>query len=296
MVISAYGANRDQINGAIDEAFAEIRRIDAIMSLHRSDSELARLNARAAIAPVVVSEELFSVVSNALEIAKATEGSFDPTVKPLVEKWGFLWKEHRLPDSSELRAILPTVNYRLVKLNLSGWTIAFETSGVELDLNGIAKGYAVDCAIQKLACLGIANAMVRAGGDLRVMGSPPGQHFWRVQLEDPLRKGRRTSIPLRDAAVSTSGNYENFFIADGRRFGHILDARTGYPVEGVAGCSVVAPSCMESDAWATALLVYGAGKSLSAFGETRIFRFSLPDLHSGIRHISSRGFPGDHRN
>lgn len=296
VVISAYGQSHHQINDAIDEAFAEIRRVDNVMSLHRDDSELARLNAAAGIAPVAVSAELFAVISNALDMAQATEGSFDPTIKPLVEKWGFLWKEHRLPDPMELQAVLPLVNYRLVKLDPPRRTVCFEKPGLSLDLNGIAKGYAVDRAVEKLQHLGITNAMVRAGGDLRVVGSPPGRDCWRVQLEDPLRKGRRRTIPLRDAAVSTSGNYENFFFANGRRYGHILNPRTGYPVEGVAACSVIAPTCMESDAWATALLVYGPKKSFSTFAKTKIFRLSIPDVQSGVGHILSNEFPDDHRN
>src|SRR6185436_8715970 len=116
------------------------------------------------------------------------------------------------------------------------------------DLNAIAKGYAVDCAIEKLRSLGISNAMVRAGGDLRVIGAPPNEDHWSVQIEDPTKAGDRRNLKLRESALSTSGSYENFFTANGRRYSHILNPRTGMPVEGVASCTVIAPTCMQSDA------------------------------------------------
>ena len=154
-------------------------------------------------------------------------------------------------------------------------TVHFLGAGVSLDLGGIAKGYAVDCAIEKLRTIGVANAMVKAGGDLRVIGVPPGKTNWIIQLEDPGKKGRRVRIPLRDAALSTSGNYENYFEIDGVRYSHILNPRTGSPVQGIAACTVIAPTCMESDAMATACFVYGAEKSLAKFGARVPMRFTL---------------------
>lgn len=279
VVISAYGPDRAALHEAISAAFAEIQRIDALMSLHRPDSELTRVNATAAQAPVVVSADLFRVVEQALEIARETEGSFDPTIRPLADLWGFIWKEYRLPSGSELAAVLPNVNYRAVELDAARRTIRFTQPGLSLDLGGIAKGCAVDSALDALRARGLTNALVRAGGDLRVMGAPPGRAHWRVQLEDPRKAGRRTTIPLRDAAVSTSGDYENFFTVAGRRYSHILNPRTGWPVEGLAACSVIAPTCVESDAWATACFVYGVEKSLAKFGSRLALRFTLAPVN-----------------
>jgi thiamine biosynthesis lipoprotein len=154
-------------------------------------------------------------------------------------------------------------------------TVHFLGPGISLDLGGIAKGYAVDCAVEKLRSVGVTNAMVKAGGDLRVMGAPPGKTNWIVQLEDPRKEGRRTKIPLRDAALSTSGNYENYFEIDGVRYSHILNPRTGWPVQGIVACTVIAPTCMESDALATACFVYGVEKSLEKFGARFPMRFTL---------------------
>jgi len=264
VTITVYGENRVQGNTAVSAAFEEFRRIDGLMSIHRADSELSRLNARAAAEPVVVSPDLFRVLAKAQEIADLTEGSFDITIRPLADLWGFIWKEYRLPTDEQLKAVLPRVNHRLVHLDAEKRTVHF--LGVSLDLGGIAKGYAVDCAVEKLQSSGVTNAMVKAGGDLRVIGVPPGKTNWIVQLEDPRKEGRRSKVLLRDAALSTSGNYENYFEIDGVRYSHILNPRTGMPVQGIAACTVIAPTCMESDAMATACFVYGVERSLAKFG------------------------------
>lgn len=293
VVVAVYATDRRAAHAAITAAFAEVRRVDALMSLHRPDSELSRLNGRAAADPGEVSPELFRVMAAAQEIAAATDGSFDITVAPLVRLWGFLWKEYRLPSPAELQSVLPQVGYRLVELDAARRTVRFRRAGVELDLGGIAKGYAVDCAIEKLRALGLTNALVRAGGDLRASGAPPGRNHWEVQLEDPARRGRRVVIPLRDSAVSTAGNYENVFVVNGRRYSHILDPRTGLPVEGVAACTVLAPTCLESDAWSTACFVFGVERSLERFGAHLGIRFVMPGQANGPawRSRASPRFP-----
>lgn len=263
MVISVRGPNARE---AISAGFSEIRRIDGLMSLHRTDSELSRVNARQI---AQVSEDLFKVLAKAQEISERTEGSFDITIRPLAHLWGFIWKEYRLPTAAELAATLPRVNYRLVQLDRGRRTVRFLREGVSLDLGAIAKGYAVDCALEKLRSLGVTNAMVRAGGDLRVLGE------WEVQLEDPQKRGRRETIRLRDAAISTSGDYENYFEIAGKRYSHILDPRTGLPVEGIAACTVIAPTCMEADGLATALFVYGPEKTARKFGDSINVRFVI---------------------
>jgi FAD:protein FMN transferase len=262
VVISVDGEN---VQPAISAAFEEVRRIDALMSLHRPDSELAKLNTRQID---VVSEDLYKVLAKAREISELTEGSFDITIRPVADLWGFIWKEYRLPTAEELEIVLPKVDYRLVQLDPARRSVRFLRDGVSIDLGAIAKGYAVDCAIEKLRSMGITNAMVRAGGDLRVMGK------WRVQIEDPEKHGRRTKLRLKDAAISTSGNYENYFVVAGRRYSHILNPRTGMPVEGVAACTVIAPTCMESDALATALFVHGPERTAKRFGDSINVRFS----------------------
>ena len=269
VVISATGANA---NEAISAAFDEIKRIDSLMSLHRGDSELSKVNAREV---KTVSEDLYKVLAKAQEISKLTEGSFDVTIRPIAELWGFIRKEYRVPSQAELTMARSKVGYRFVQLDSTRRSVEFLREGASIDLGGIAKGYAVDCGIEKLRSMGITNAMVRAGGDLRVMGD------WPVQIEDPEKQGRRTTMRLKDAAISTSGNYENYFKVDGKRYGHILNPRTGMPVEGVASCTVIAPTCMESDALATALFVYGPEKTRKRFGDSIDVRFTLRAERTG---------------
>jgi len=289
VVITVYAPSNAQAHSAINATFDEIRRVDSVFSIHRPDSELSRVNATPG--PAIVSDELLKVLGRALEIARETNGAFDPTVGPLVELWGFLWKEHRFPTSSELAATLPRVNHRFVEVDPRERTVGFHTNSVSLDLNAIAKGYAVDCAIEKLRSFGITNAMVRAGGDLRVIGSPPGEGAWTVQLEDPTKTGRRMVIKLRDRALSTSGSYENFFIRGSKRYSHILNPRTGFPVEGIASCSVIAPTCMESDAWSTALFVLGPGRALKEFGPRMPVLFGTWTADGDVGFGRSPSFP-----
>ena len=294
VTITAYGADRAEVNTAISAAFAEIRRVDALMSLHRADSELTRLNEAASREAVVVSPELFHVIAKAQEIASETDGAFDITVRPLTQLWGFIWKEYRLPTTEELARVLPLVDYRLVELDAARRTVRFRQPGMSLDLGGIAKGFAVDCAIERLRALGVTNAMVKAGGDLRVLGLPPGRAHWDIQLEDPRKAGRRETIPLRAGALSTSGNYENCFVVGGRRYGHILNPRTGLPSEGVAAVTVTAPTCMESDALATACVVLGAEQSLARLGARYGIRLTVdsPTPSRGERVVAeSLTFP-----
>ena len=260
------------------------------MSIHRTDSELARVNASAATNAVIVSPELFAVLQLAQNIGVQTDGAFDITIRPLAVLWGFIWKQHRLPTSEELERTLPLVNFRYIQLDPTQRTVRFLKPGLSIDLGGIGKGVAVDWAIATLQSLGVTNAMVKAGGDLRVIGAPPGEKHWTVQLEDPRRKGERMSIPLRAAALSTSGNYENFFEVNGRRYSHILNPRTGLPVEDVAACTVIAPTCAESDAWATALIVYGMERSLLDFGTQRTFRFTTV-TNGVLGYLPSARFP-----
>jgi FAD:protein FMN transferase len=275
VTISAYGAETEKLQRAVSAAFDEFQFVDDRMSLHRADSELAHLNQQAATNWVSVSAELFEVISTAQRIAEETNGSFDITIAPLTKLWGFLWKEHRLPRPEELEAVLPCVDYRLIELDSIRRSVRFRRNGVTLDLNGIAKGYAVDRAIDALQANGVTVAMVKAGGDLRVIGAPPGHATWTVQLEDANQKQRRRTVELANSALSTSGNYENFFVAGTNRYAHILDPRTGLPVQGIAACTVIASRCIESDAMATALFVFGRERSALKFNERVAFEFTM---------------------
>jgi thiamine biosynthesis lipoprotein len=252
---------------AINAAFDEFRAVDALLSIHRDDSDLARANAGGP-----VNAELQAVLEKSLAIARDTDGAFDPTIRPLADLWGFIKKEgYRLPRPDELRAVLPRVDYR--KVSIRNNRLHFATPSMSIDPGGFGKGYAVDRAIATLQRQGITRAMVKAGGDLRVIGLPPGQRHWTIYLEDPKKKGYRLAVQLKSGALSTSGNYENFFEIDGQRYGHLLDPRTGRPIQAIAACTLTAPTCLESDAYATAACVLGVEKSKKEFGQKFGMRF-----------------------
>ena len=290
--ITAYGPDRAALQPAIDAAFAEIRAVDKLLSIHRVDSELAALNKVGGKRPAMASPELFAVLQDALAIARQTDGAFDPTIRPLADLWGFIKKDgYRLPTDAELRAVLPKVGWRKVTLAPAHCLVRFSAPGVSIDPGGFGKGYAVDRAIDRLRAMGVKNAMVKAGGDLRVIGLPPGADHWIIRLEDPQKRGFRVSIPLRDGALSTSGNYENFFEVDGKRYSHILDPRTGLPVQGMASCTVTAHTCLQTDALATACFVLGKEESLKRFGQKIGIRFVLEN-NGNLTTVTSRRFPG----
>ena len=290
VTITAYGGDRAVLHEDISAAFSEIRRIDQLLSIHREGTELALVNARATEAPVPASPELYELLLRAREISEMTEGAFDLTIGPLAQLWGFIWKEHRLPTPEELAGVLPLVGRE--QLQLTNGTVRFLRSGMFLDPGGIGKGYAVDRAIETLRTRNVRSAMVKAGGDLRVIGLPPGADSWAVQIEDPQKEGSRRTIQIREGALSTSGNYENYFEVDGVRYSHILNPRTGLPVQGIASCTVTASTCLESDALATAFFVLGVERSLDLFGHDYGIRFIwAPSGSTSLKVTESESFP-----
>ena len=270
---------------AIAAAFDEFRAVDKLLSIHRPDSSLARANAGGKLSP-----DLAAVIQRALAIAKETDGAFDPTIRPLADLWGFIKKEgYRMPTAAELQTVLTKVNFRHV--DLRNGRMLFAAQDMSIDSGGFGKGYAVDRAIAALQHHGIQNAMVKAGGDLRIIGLPPGKNHWIIWLEDPEKKGQRMPVKLRSGAMSTSGQYENYMMIDGRRYGHLLDPRTGKPIQGIAACTLTAPTCFESDAYATAAAVMGVKKSTVKFGDRFGIRFVLIEEDGQSRVERTKQFP-----
>jgi FAD:protein FMN transferase len=257
--VVAYGEDRTRLISALDQAFEEVRRIDGLLSNYRPASELSQLNREAAKRRVEVSEEMFQLLAACLNYSRASDGAFDLTVGPLMKVWGFYRGSGRLPHRAEVRGALARVGYKKVLLDPARRAVRFTREGVELDPGGIGKGYAVDRMVAVLRLNGIKSALVSAAGSsIYGIGSPPGQKGWKVKIRDP-RSGARTidETLLNDTSMSTSGNYEKFFRAEGRMWSHIMDPRTGYPAEGVLAVSVVAPSTQESEAWTKPFYING---------------------------------------
>jgi len=254
--ITAVGDERD-CQQAMKLAFDEIRRIDSLMNVHAEDSEISRINASAGKSAVEVGSDTLTVINQSLRFADLTDGALDITVAPLMDLWGFGGESTRVPLDDELKEKLSLVDYKKVHVDKDRSTVELP-SGMRIDVSGIAKGYAVDRAIQVLKDAGIRNAMVNAGGDIYALGSPSKKKLWRIGIRHPRDNSDLLGIlQLEDKAVATSGDYENFFEVDGKRYCHIIDTRTGRPVEGIMSVTIVADNTMEADALATAVFPLG---------------------------------------
>lgn len=259
-------ATEDQVGQAAREALASV---DQAMSTWRDDSELSRI--RQASGPVVVSEATVEVIGEALELAAASGGAFDPTVQPLVEVWGIHGQRRQdLPSEEELAQARAQVGWDRVVLGRdSEGRPTVDAGGTALDLSAIAKGYAVDRVSWAVSSLGIANHMVEVGGEVRAHGPGPSGTGWRLGIDRPVSDASpgqqlEAVVRLTNGALATSGNYRNTYVVDGERIVHTLDPRAGRPVASqVASATVVAPDCMTADGIATALMVLGEAEGLA---------------------------------
>jgi thiamine biosynthesis lipoprotein len=244
----------------------EARRIEWKFSRYRDSSVVSEINRNAGRTPVAVDEETDMLVASALDLAAITGGRFDPTVGALRRAWDF--KSGRVPSQDEVSALLPLVNSAAVSRR--DRTVFLRFAGMEIDLGGVGKEYAVDRAAELLREEGIRAAIVSFAGDVRTIGSRGDGRPWKVGVLDPRDRGRcRFAVrTLADAGVATSGDYERGFMKDGVRYHHILDARTGWPARGVASATVVAASAFRAGQLATAAFLFGAEAGLALLEET----------------------------
>ncbi|MGI9329595.1 MAG: FAD:protein FMN transferase [Gammaproteobacteria bacterium] len=242
----------------------ELNRVNAAMSTYREDSEISRFNRGPAGTWIGVSPEFAAVVSAGQGIGAASLGAFDLTVGKLVQTWGFGPEGQRQtpPSPAAVQRARSVIKASALRVRLEPPALLKELPELEIDLSAIAKGHGVDRLAALLDAAGIGNYLVDIGGDLRTRGRRDDGTVWRIGIERPLISGRRVQQVLgmsQDAAVATSGNYRNFFEADGKRYAHIVDPRTGSPVtSALASVSVIADDCTTADAWATALTVMGS--------------------------------------
>ena len=246
---------------------AAVDQVDAQMSPWKPDSDLVRLNRAAVAAWVDLPQEMLQVLQRALQISRLSAGAFDPAVGDLVDAWGF-GAARGAPDGAAIRgarAATRCAAHQGLELDL-GAGRARKRAPLQIDLCGIAKGYAVDRMVAVLQHHGIGHALAALDGELRALGSQADGRPWAVALESP-QAGRRAVhgvIDLQDLALATSGDYRRFIQVGGAPLAHTMDGRRGTPVHnGVASVSVLARSCMDADAWATALLVAGPGEGLA---------------------------------
>jgi len=258
--VELLAAGRAEAEAAIAAVIAEMHRIDATMSPHKADSELSRVNAGAADGPVEVGDDLFGLLARALEFSKLSGGAFDITFASAGNLYDY--RAGVAPDEAALAAVRPLIDWRHVQLDAATRSVRFARSGVRIDLGGFAKGHAVDNAIVILRRLGIAHAMVAAGGDSHVMGAR-GDRPWTVAIRDPRREGAVVAVlPLEDVSISTSGDYERFFERDGVRCHHLLDPRTGRSPASVRSVTVIADDGLTTEAFSKTVFVLGVEEGL----------------------------------
>jgi len=244
---------------------AALADVDASMSTYRSDSELMKFNEAEALDPVGLSDGLGAVVAEAMDIGSVSGGAFDVTVGPLVNAWGFgPDKRPIVPTDETMQAIQPHVG--LDKLELTERGLSKANPEVFVDLSAIAKGYAVDRVVADLEDAGFTDLLMEVGGEIVARGRNPSGAIWRLGIETPSEDGREVFhvVPLLNAGMATSGDYRQFYEVDGRRTSHLIDPRTGQPIEHrLASVTVVHERCSKADAWATALSVLGEQEGFS---------------------------------
>jgi len=257
--VRACGTDAAELPTIVGAALDEFDRIDRLMSHYRRDSPLSRLNREAANGPVAVEAELLDFLAECLRWSRDSQGAFDVTVGPLMKAWGFFRDEGRVPTRDELEQALAVVGHRHVELDPAAGTVRFDRPGVELDLGGIGKGYAVDRVVSRLRRRGIASALVNLGGSsVYGLGAPPGGRAWEIGVQDPTDPEKTAlTVPLRDRALSVSGGYQRFFEKDGVTYAHVMDPRTGQPVQGLLSVAVLTATATDGDALDNVLFVQG---------------------------------------
>lgn len=243
-------------------AFAALDLIDDLesqLSIYREDSELSAINRKAFAAPVPVEERLFDLLVRCDQLRSSARGAFDITAGPLIKAWGFFRRQGRVPTDEELRETLGRVGGEHVALDRAARTVRFGREGMEINLAAIGKGYALDRAAERLQQSKFPHALLSAGhSSLRTVGSPPWDDAWQVDLASPLNRNVSLgSVRLKDVGFSTSGSSEQFFIHEGKRYGHVIDPRTGRPATGILQASVVAPDAATAEALSTAFFILG---------------------------------------
>ena len=269
---------------AIDAVFTEIDRINALMSTYVEDSRISEINRDAAERWVVAGDELFDLVLRSLDISVLTHGAFDITYDSVGQHYDF--RQRRRPDDATVEEELTRIDYRFIETDRQASGIHFTQQGVRINLGGIAKGYAVERGVQVLREHGVRYARVTAGGDTRLLGDRRGEP-WVVGVRDPNDEGQVTiRIPLEDEAISTSGDYERFFIERGTRYHHILRPSTGEPASGVRSATIVGPDAVITDALSTSVFVMGVDQGLRLIA-------TLPDYEGIVIDAEGKLFYSD---
>ncbi|MBI3752808.1 MAG: FAD:protein FMN transferase [Deltaproteobacteria bacterium] len=258
--ITLVGGDETGLTSAADAAFDEMQRLEHLLSRYRDDSDVARINRAAGKEAAVVSKETMDVIEASLKVSQYSHGAFDITMGVLGNLWHFTADDRGAmtpPPQQEAAKLLPLIDYRRIIIDKKNSTVKLARPGMKIDLGGIAKGYIVGRAVDVLKRHGIKKGIVHAGGDMVVFQEPDDEP-WLIGIQDPRNKDRLIgTIKAYNTAISTSGDYERFFIKDGVRYHHIMDPSTGFPANKCRGVTIVAKDSTMADALSTAIFVLG---------------------------------------
>jgi thiamine biosynthesis lipoprotein len=269
--ILVIAADANTAKNCIEAAFSELVRIDELMSDYKADSQTSRINRDAYEKAVPVSSDTFEVLQRAVEFSKVSDGAFDITIGPLTQLWRRATDSNSTPSESELAEARARTGYEKLILDADEKSVRFAIDGMRLDLGAIAKGYAIDKAVEAMRNAGVLGAMVDVGGDIYCFGQPPkGRSHWLIGLQDPEKPGEifeptepMLVLKLVDSAIATSGDYRRFVLIDGQKFSHIIDTRTGISSGKLSSVTIISKSAIDADALATAVSVMGEKKGLA---------------------------------
>jgi thiamine biosynthesis lipoprotein len=264
-----YTSGPERFAELFEASYGEVKRVEKNLSTYDPTSELSRINGRAAQAPVHTDPEVFGLLREAVEFSRRTGGAFDPTVGPLVEAWGFYREQGHLPSDKELAEARAQTGWTKLRLDSTRRTVHFEGGSLKVDLGGSGKGYALDRVAALLRRQGVEAALIGLGtSTFYALGAPPDAEGWLIRVPSPVSDTATVAhVRLRNEALSTSGSGEQQFTLDGQTYSHLLDPRTGRPVQGRLQTTVVTPRATESDVLSTALFVLGPESAREYIGE-----------------------------
>lgn len=268
----------------IDDAVAEIQRIEALLTTFSDNSQTNQINAQAGIAPVSVDRKVFELIRRSLRISELTQGAFDITYGSIDKSlWNFDTHMTSLPDPETARRTVRLINYRNVVLNESEGSVFLKEQGMRIGFGGIGKGYAAEMAKRLLQQKGVESGIVNASGDLTAWGNQPNGQPWTIGIADPNTKNQPFSfLNISNIAVATSGNYEKYALINGKKYSHTIDPKTGLPVAGIKSVTILSPNAEIADAMATPVTVMGVRVGLDLINQMQGMACIIIDDHNRV--------------
>ncbi len=300
VTITVVSSSDSMAEKSVDAAFDAIEKLEKVLNFYSAESEISLINKNAGLSGVKVSSDVLRLVAKALYVSEKTKGAFDITIGPLSSAYDF--HDQIRPDDGKIRERLSLINYRDLLTDNAESTVYLKRRGMLIDPGGITKGYAADMAVETLKKQGIHAGIVAIAGDIKAFGLKPDGKPWKIGIRNPYAKGDKddiiATVELTDMAISTSGDYERYFISNGKKFHHLLDPKTGYPAGGCRSVTVIAKEGVFTDAFATGIFILGPEKGMTVFEKTGFSGIMIdgrgtthitPDLRGKIefRKISS---------